>query len=269
MSRYPINSLFYWYPKIKDLDIPMPKTTMLPFPSPDTLGALFFDNSEDKQLKEEYVAMVKDACRQMGYPVFLRSDETSHKHGWDETCYLTKEEDIPDHLYELIKFTEMVMGGLDIHGFAIREFMHLDTKFNAFHGKMPVATEFRFFIRDGVCQCYHPYWFPSCMIRPSKENWYDLLLEMEKIGSDTLSMLTQWGEQIGNAVGGYWSIDFCKLKDESWAMTDMANGDNSFHFSTCQYAPEDIKKHYPDPYAKPSPFNLGVLPKPHRIDKHE
>lgn len=250
--KYPVNSLFYWFPLIKDLGIPMPETVMVPFPTKDTLGEFqkLFDGPCEPKGWLEYVKLVGDACDRIGYPVFLRTDETSHKHGWKDTCYLTGSDDIPDHLYELLEFTEMAgwLGGLSIHGYAVRRFLELDVKFTAFHGDMPVATEFRFFVRDGKLQCWHPYWFPACMVRPSVEGWYGILIEMEKLSNEDLAVLTEWAEKIGGAVGGYWSIDFCKLKDGSWAMTDMANGDNSFHFTTCPHCPEDMRKAHGDPY---------------------
>ena len=264
MKEYPKNSLFYWYPKIKDLGIPMPETVMIPFPSEDTVGALFFIDSEyrekkDDQLKEEYEALIAEACAKIGYPVFLRTDETSNKHGWNDTCFLTKEGSIPRHLYDLIEFTEMagMMGGLNIHGFVIREFLQLDTRFTAFHGRMPIAKEFRLFVKDGKLQCWHPYWFPACMVRPDIENWFDVLMDMEKLDELNLERLTIWAELIGQTVGGYWSIDFCKLKDKSWAMTDMAQGQDSFHWSTCEHTPEEMKR-YGDPYAMPEGWNASI-----------
>jgi len=175
MTKYPPNSLFYWFPLIKDLGVPMPETIMIPFPTEDTwwgFRKLFDHPDKEPEGWTDYVKLVGEACDKIGYPVFLRSDETSHKHGWKDTCYLTGSDDIPSHLYEIMEFTEMAgwLGGLSIHGYAVRRFLELDTKFTAFHGRMPVATEFRFFVRDGKLQCWHPYWFPACMVTPSIKN---------------------------------------------------------------------------------------------------
>jgi len=259
MKEHPKNSLFYWYPKIKDLGIPMPETVMVPFPEEFNYFSIF--DGKYNEAFNNYVDTVIQAHEDSGFglPVFLRTGETSNKHGWNETCYVTEIDQIDKHIYQLLEFTEMAgwLGGLNVSGVVLRRFLELDKRFTAFHGRMPVAKEFRFFVKDGKLQCWHPYWFPACMVRPSIENWFDILMDMEKLDELNLDMLTVWAELIGQTVGGYWSIDFCKLKDESWAMTDMAIGESSFHWSACEHAPEEMKR-YDDPYATPEGYKATI-----------
>jgi len=254
------NSMLNWYPLIKNLDIPMPKTIMIPFPTDFNYYSIF-DGQENEDFNK-YVFNVEEEAIQFGFPLFMRTDETSNKHGWKKTCYVTKRNQIGDHIYQLLEFTEMVgwMGGLYAHAIVLREFLDLEVVFEAFHGRMPIAKEFRFFFKDGKRLCWHPYWFPSCIVRPSDESWYGKLLDIEVISCDELDQLTEWGEQIGEAVSSihdYWSIDFCKLRNGTWAMTDMAVGEDSFHWSTCKYAPEEMKR-YGDPYAMPEVWKAKV-----------
>ncbi|GAH32927.1 unnamed protein product, partial [marine sediment metagenome] len=56
---------------------------------------------------------------------------------------------------------------------------------------------------------------------------------------------------IGSAVEGHWSIDLCQTKEGIWYMTDMALGEDSYHWGTCPYAPSRMLEHYghPDPNA--------------------
>ncbi len=257
MKEYPKDSLFYWYPNVKDLGIPMPKTVMIPFPeySKPDFKKMLYDSDSHNPYWDQFIYDVKLAALQLGYPVFVRSDETSNKHEWNRSCYVESEDELPSHLFNIMEMTEMVMFGLDIGGFAVREFLELDSKFTAFYGEMPVAREFRFFVKDGRFQCYHPYWFPACMDNPSVDNWYELLMEMESLSEHELLLLSVWADKIGEAVGGYWSVDFCQLTDGSWAMTDMAQGENSFHFNTCIHAPESMKG-YPDPYSIPDGLSI-------------
>ena len=59
-------------------------------------------------------------------------------------------------------------------GFAGREFLELDWTFRAFHGKMPVSTEVRTFLRDGAIECMHPYWPPEAIsdwAEPPQIDW--------------------------------------------------------------------------------------------------
>jgi len=252
MIEYPENSLFYWYPEIKDLGIPMPETVMFPMTGDEKEDRYKLFDGKEAPIYEAYIKRLQVEAGKMKLPLFLRSDQTSHKHGWENTCYITSVDQIPNNAYQIVEFTEMAgwMGGLNIDGFVLREFLNLDVRFHAFHGKMPVAKEFRFFVKDGKFQCYHPYWFPACMVRPDTENWYEVLMDMENLTDEELEQLTQWAEIIGNAVGGYWSVDFCQLLNGDWAMTDMATGEDSFHFNTCEYAQESMKM-YPDPYSIP------------------
>lgn len=251
-TEYPPNSLFHWYPLINNLDIPMPDTVMVPFP--EGLIPLSILNGDDKEVLMDYVLLLLDNHEDSGFglPFFLRTDETSNKHDWRNSCYVDNIDHMTYHVLNLMEFTEMAgwMGGLDINGFVLREFLDLDVRFTAFRGKMPVAKEFRFFVRAGEYQCHHPYWFPACMTEPSIDNWFDTLLDMEELDEEELSQLIEWSEKIGMEVGGYWSIDFCNLRDGSWAMTDMALAKDSFHFNTCKYAPDSMQT-YPDPYSIP------------------
>lgn len=251
------NSLFYWYPKIKDLDIPMPETVMVPFPEDLNWISIVYERKTTESF-DDYILTLLEAHEDSGFglPFFMRTDETSNKHSWRESCYVTDLDQITSHIFNLLEHTEMSgwLGGLTVSGMVLREFLELDVRFKAHHGRMPIAKEFRFFVKNGEYQCHHPYWFPACMSFPSTEDWYEELMTMEKISETAFNQLKSWAELIGETVGGYWSIDFCKLKQGSWAMTDMALGKDSFHFNTCKYAPEEMKQ-YGDLYEKPTGFS--------------
>ena len=133
--------------------------------------------------------------------MFLRSDETSHKHDWADSCYVTSDDGVEKGIKSIYEFTLMVMFGLDFHGIAVREFLKLKTGFHAFNG-MPIAREFRFFIRDGEVLCRHPYWPPASIRRADREDWLPVLKEMSGIDDVEETLLRTYSREIASAVKG-------------------------------------------------------------------
>jgi len=242
------NSMFYWYPRIKDLGIPMPRTILIPFDRP--LGYYSFYSECDKVPLEEYITKVRRLHAESGFglPVFLRTDEASNKHAWKSSCYVTDMERIGSHLQNLLEFSAMV--DIGVRGFVLREFLRLRVGFYAFRGRMPIAREFRFFVRDGEVECWHPYWPPASIEHPDNEAYKVILHEFSRLRESEHKVLTEYAEKIGRAVGGYWSIDFCELRDGGWMMTDMALGEDSYHWSTCEHAPEEMLRLFGDPLGR-------------------
>jgi len=241
------NSMFYWWPLVKDLDISQPKT-MLVRHEGAFKGKLSYDPLDGKPDKyfTEMLEVVKEAAKEIGYPVFIRSDELSNKHDWKESCYVENEGQLYSHICNILEFTACAFGP-SFYGIAVREFLELDWRFKAFWGGMPVAREFRMFVRDGKLECWHPYWPPSSIERPSIKNWHPLLKEMQTLTDGELAYLTDMAETVGEAVKGYWSIDLCQTKTGRWYMTDMAVGEDSYHWGTCTHAPPEMLDHYGDP----------------------
>jgi hypothetical protein len=83
------DSMLIWYPKIKDLPIPKPKTEWLILNEAE-LKSLINENVPDFLVKR-----VKPLCDKMGYPCFLRTDLASAKHDWKKSCFV----DRPDELW--------------------------------------------------------------------------------------------------------------------------------------------------------------------------
>ena len=108
--------------------------------------------------------------------------------------------------------------------------------FTAFYGEMPVNPEIRFFIRDKKILCWHWYWIEDAIKNPSINNWKDVMnkAKEEELNPDTLKALTNEVNLIAQWFDGYWSIDFCKGKDEIWYLIDMARGERSWHPVDCK-----------------------------------
>jgi hypothetical protein len=98
---------------------------------------------------------------------------------------------------------------------------------------MPVVREFRFFVSDGKVRCGHEYW-PLEVLREGgisdPEGVYATLCRINSMSE--MAELAAWAGKAGAAVPGYWSIDILET-ERGWMVTDMAQGDQSFHMPGC------------------------------------
>jgi len=141
------SSLLYWYPKIKNLDISMPKTEIIKLTSKEieAYGACEGDCFNLDRLETE-VSKIIDSKFEL--PVFLRTDEYSNKHFWNISCYLDDINNLHRNLFEIISGSRCAgIFELPIEAICVREFIPMDTRFTAFSGDMPVNPERRYFIK--------------------------------------------------------------------------------------------------------------------------
>ena len=229
--RVESDSMLVWYPKIKDLPIPQPKTEIIIL-TEEKLKALINEN-----VPRSIVDKVKPSCDKMGYPCFLRTDLASGKHSWKDSCFVDYPKDLRKHIFEVVSFNLMAdIMGLDFKALAIREFIPMATGFTAFDGDMPVNPERRYFIRDGVVLCHHPYWIEEAIAEskePSLSNWREIAKELNQETREEINLLTQYAKMVSQQIEGFWSVDFCKAKDGRWILIDMATGEKSWHPKDC------------------------------------
>ncbi|OGC89269.1 MAG: hypothetical protein A2W25_04375 [candidate division Zixibacteria bacterium RBG_16_53_22] len=236
-------SMLYWYPKIKKLTIPQPWTGVVKCKTniTETLSNTNADFLSEKAIGENIdIAAVEKLCERLGYPVFMRSDYTSHKHNWKKSCFVTKKKDIIPHLQDIAHFSVCadIFTGIPFTAVMIRQYIKMASLFTAFHGAMPVNPEWRFFIHDGKIVCSHWYWIEDAIRNPSKENWKALMntarsLTMVDGGFTTL---TGYAKMVAKVLKGSWSIDFCLGANDVWYLIDMAESFKSWH-------PEDCPNH--------------------------
>ncbi len=241
------DSMLYWYPQIKDLDLLMPKTEMIVIPTKKLIKLI--NNKEDtERFLSEYKEKILERAKKIGYPLFMRTDQMACKHDWKNTCYVPSEKDLINHLFRLVdgNFCVDMFGEAEPNAIVFREFLELDWSFKAF-ADMPIAREFRFFIRDGTVECRHPYWPPNAIRRPSIDDWLDILRKQSILKPSEKTLLDNYSKTIGNVLSGYWSVDYCRTREGLWYLTDMALGEQSYHWSTCDKAPKEMLDHYGDP----------------------
>jgi len=221
------DSMLIWYPKVKDLPIPQPRTEII------SLTKTELDELYSEQVPSSVVEKVKKACDRFGYPCFLRTDLASAKHSWKDSCFIDGKTELWKHIYEVTSFNLIAdILGLDFKALIVREYIPMDSSFTAFWGDMPVNPERRYFIKDGEVLCHHPYWIEEAIEEskaPSVLNWREIAKQMNVETEDEIKLLTSYAERVAQQFEGYWSIDFCKAKDGRWILIDMATGEKSWH----------------------------------------
>jgi len=258
MDRFEHNCISYWLPKINQI-VPTP-TTVLVTLDRDIGHALFkaFDGEEIGPDGHKWInESLRPAVDVVGLPCFLRTGQTSHKHNWKETCYVTDVDRLTHHVLALIEFSEICdMFGLPWHTWAVRKM--LPTKPLAVlpaYGDMPLCRELRCFVRDGELQCAHPYWPPVAIeqgfpfvskaaamfgdVEPPPRmlpsDFDELVRQATTFTEEELTIAIGLAKKAGAAVGGYWSVDVLDT-ERGWYVTDMAIGENSWHWPECEHA---------------------------------
>lgn len=232
---YKESSMLNWYPKISKLDIPQPQTYMIKIPYKH-----FIDMLDGKQLPDKYVTEIEQAYQILGAPLFLRTDNSSQKHEWKNTCYVKDGDDLESHIHALADSN----GACDLvdNAIILREYIEMYSLFTAFWGDFPVSREMRNFIRDGKVQCKHWYWFDEVIKkqgRPKDPDWEKKLKILNTMSDESEKQIDKYLELICKEFPeGYWSVDFCQGKDGKWYLIDMARGEVSFHYPTCNHAQE-------------------------------
>lgn len=235
VKREDRTSLTYWFPKIEAAGLPVPKTIIVELPE-DARREVWrvFDGQEMGDAAQPFFDQIKAAADSLGYPCFLRTSHTSGKHDWENTCFLRDPERIAQQVVTIIEYGEIsCVFGIPHDSWAVREF--LPTKPLAVclaWSNMPVCREFRVFVNDDKVQCWHPYWPLNALQQGGAVDpdvAYVQLIEC----SDEAAVLAL-ASRAGAACGGYWSVDILET-ERGWYVTDMAEGEQSFHWEGCAH----------------------------------
>ncbi len=227
-------SLLYWWPRVKDLGIPVPVTHILP-----VCPTAFLDAMDGKPLPPSLVVRMRDTAKLLGYPLFLRTDLQSGKHGWDKTCFVLDEYHLVNCAMNVAQENEMgaCFFGPSYSAFVFREFLQLEASFVAFYGNLPVNKERRYFIRAGEVICRHPYWPHDAVRGHTKDKkWRQKLGALNFESPEEIELLSRYARTVGTVMPEYWSVDFAMAKDGTWYLIDMALGDESFHWEGCPHS---------------------------------
>ncbi|MEE9446224.1 MAG: ATP-grasp domain-containing protein [Cocleimonas sp.] len=226
------NSMLIWWELTNKVNVAQPKTRIIRLTINEARsGEDFLSEKVNEKIMGKIKKLVDDGS--FKYPLFIRTDLSSIKHDFINTCYIEKEENLERNLDNLIMENRCLgFMGVPFLAIVIREYIPLDSRFKAFFGHMPVAPEIRFFYKDGKFECYHNYW-PKDSIQDNPTNdpdewekkWEEMDTEIHQIADEVMKD----ADKIAAVLDGYWSIDFAKAKDGRWLFIDSAQGDASYH----------------------------------------
>lgn len=259
------NSLCYWFPLLEKYhsQINYPQTFIYPL---DHLNPL--DLIENKSAIQSFilndVSKIDLIFNQLGFPLFMKTDEFSGKHSWEKTCFIPNKALFIPNLARLIEESYMVdICGLPLDALIFRKFIPLESRFTFFEGNMPVARERRYFIKNGQIQCHHPYWDQLVFedVFKTEDKMFESLNKMginhsysKKFSPEKRDQIRQWVHEINvetpeeieiltsycqtiiPSFPEYWSVDFAYGLDKKWYLIDMALGEVSWH-PDCPFNP--------------------------------
>jgi len=238
------NSMFYWWPRVEDCGIPMPKTTLVPVDFDEYLAlVVLVGDGMTSALTDAVFERVDDVASQYPRPVFIRTDHLADKHHWRNTCYIANDnyENLCNHLFKLVEEFELqtFMSGEVMLGFAVRDYIRTNPFFFAFHGGLPINKERRLFYERGKgIVCHHNYWPEDSILHPSVPDWKERLKETDDLCDLDLTNVVYFAEEVGDHLATpehpAWSIDLMKGADGQWYFIDCATADRSYHWAGCE-----------------------------------
>lgn len=250
MSEYvDKNCLSYWFPKLEAAGVPVPKTIILHMPEDCRKQIQAWVNGSDggSAAVYQFVDNINSAAKSLGYPAFLRTGQTSHKHQWSLTCFMPDDKDTLNRITGLVEFSEIAdFIGLNWSVWAVREM--LPTKPLAIlpnYQNFPLVKEVRCFVGGGKVLCSHPYW-PEGAILEGVEADY----ELDPVAMTDADESKLLAAMCANYDDGYrpiaqkvaiafaddesFSVDLLPT-DRGWFVTDMALANRSFHWAGCEF----------------------------------
>ena len=241
------NCMSYWFPKLAKTGVPFPQTAMADMNKIDdnfnkAMVKLFWMkkiNDKDRKTFSSFRRLLEHMVTRMGgYPVFIRTGQTSHKHQWNQTCYVDQKSTLMKNVQAIAEYS--IMSSIDpkkafpFNIWAVRKMIPTSPIFSAFGGKMPITKEMRFFIRDGKIECMHAYWPKEAIKGFTKDkDWKKKLKTMDTLSNDDIVSLKKSTLKVARVFKGYWSIDWLKSKSGKWYAIDMATGKDSYHWKGC------------------------------------
>lgn len=230
------NRLSWWFPKIPS-DIFVPETEIITCDGADLLGVL--DNQPSAAFGP-LCRQIIEAGNRLGWPLFLRTDYLSGKHGWKDTCCVPGPGRVAKHVSRLIGESLMADPmGFPVDTWIARKFIPTERAFTAFHGDMPIVKERRYFVEDDKVVCHHPYWPPEAFehVPVLSGDWVDELESINRESAHEIQLLSRRSSCVGKKIGGSWSIDWLWSEPHCrWYLTDMAEAYMSYHWPECPLA---------------------------------
>ena len=244
------NCLSHWFPRLQEAGLPVPHTTIVRTTVSLTpiLDGVLTPSMELFIHTLKHAAEVK--AKAYGWPVFLRTGQGSGKHEWSRTCCLKSAADVPQHVFNLVEWSEVAdMLGHPTDVWAVREMLPVDP-LAILEGNrgMPLVQEYRGFVKEGRVVCVHGYWPEAAILQGCGVEFSPGLLEEAKPVPPAPAILEEMAKPAPPAAvsliglvakafadDGAWSVDVLKTR-RGYYVTDMAEAHRSFHWEGCEHA---------------------------------
>lgn len=229
--------LSWWYPRLQSagLNDVMPRTTIIPYQGADSPSKLLDGVTPEgwQRLVYDVGIAVAAEAEASSWPVFLRHDLFSGKHGYAQTCKIASLDQVSAHMTEMVVLWHMenwfASGGDDV--WCVREWLTIKRAVWSAFAHMPIGRERRYIVEDGRVADHFPYWPVAAIEWGSPERVKRAIGSVSDEPYQEIFHLTPLAIQAGKALGGSWSIDFmettrgwflidCALADESWKPSD-------------------------------------------------
>lgn len=248
-----LNSALTWHEWLDDAAVPTPETVFttdaLTFGPPERLDTHGYRGDYDV----DAIADTIDAAP-FDYPVFVRTDQASAKHGTTnltESGFIQDEDDIMSTVGMLLQQNEAAdLMGLPYRCLMLREKLDLASDFVAFGGT-PIAPEVRVFVDasrpDGPVECTHFYWPEEAIRRPNSDDWKEHRDRYEEIAFFEDANIRDRARRVARSIDvpdleardpkgrdtdidpAKWSVDFALTPDGVWYAIDAALAALSWH----------------------------------------
>ena len=248
MGKLDPNSMLFWWRYVVGLPVPKPRTVIIEIED-RTVDLMFKCLDEDVEACREasreiksLIELLDDCVKEVGgYPVFMRTDQTSCKHySLRNPVYrVEKKEDFAKLFTLIVECHEMasvaVFGPPRPRAVAIREWLDIDTWTDLLPGFYK-NVEVRVIAEKGRVTDIWPYYHWSGL----EEHFRDRV-DLKKLRQDYLSKyvatvsrelgkIAEYASIIARAgeLASYsWSIDFARVNGE-WYFIDMALAEASW-----------------------------------------
>lgn len=218
------NRLSYWYPILREV-IPedrMPHTVIVRYEGGGSPISLCDGETPDGWWA--FLHKLEREAGKIGYPVFLRHDLFSGKHGWIQTCYVSNGNQLSSHVAQIIEDWHMVNMRADPDGddtWVLREFIPIKQPVLMAFAGMPIGRERRCVVRDGEVEEVFPYWPVRAFEWNAPKRITEAIGLISSITREELAIIEPLAESVGKALGGDWTVDFME-SERGWMLIDCA-----------------------------------------------
>jgi len=183
---------------------------------------------------------IEASAERLGYPVFVRTDQTSAKHHGVSGYRARDAEELRIAVSHALEANLMAMSMPAPAAIMLSDWIAIETGFHdtRIGGGLGtrIGREFRLFADSSEVFCTHFYWPADSMKRPSRNDWRAQLSRLadvdvpEPVRDFACQAVAETPREIA------WSVDIAQDECGDWWGIDMAVAGMSWHPEDCEHA---------------------------------